>query len=113
MRERNFSRGVISCATTTGCDKRELRVVEPSKRVIVRPSSFAKQILGRRSDEIDQLAVERFLLAEGLRVGHRRRGQVDVASALAHIAAQIGGGFVHDFLVQRVVHLRPAVRRLP
>ena len=88
--------------------KRELhgRAIEARDGAAV---ELGEQILGRRRDEINQLAVERFFFAERFRVGNRRGRQIRIASALADVAAQIRGGFVQDFLVQRVVDLH----RLP
>ncbi len=41
MRSRNFSRPLISCASTTGCARFSF-CVEPSRRVMVRPFSCAR-----------------------------------------------------------------------
>ncbi len=64
-----------------------------------------EQIFGRGGDEIDELAVERFFFAEGFGVGDGGGGEFGVASALADVAAQVGGGIVDDFFAQRVVNL--------
>jgi hypothetical protein len=53
-----------------------------------------QQRSGRWRHHVDQLAVESFLLAEGLRVGHRGGRQVHVPSAAGNVATQVRGRFV-------------------
>src|SRR6185437_7788204 len=64
--------------------------------------------LGRWCNDVDELAFERFPFAEGFSIGDRGDGQRYVAPAARCITAQIRGGFVHDFALERVVNFHGA-----
>ena len=72
----------------------------------MRPAiQLRQQIFLRCSDDIHQLAVQGFFIAESFRVGHRSGSQVRIAAALDRVAAQICSRIVHDFLAQSLVNL--------
>ena len=78
------------------------RAVEAGDRAAI---ELGQKVLRRSGDEIDQLAVESFFFAEGFRIGNSGRRQIRVAPALADVAAQVGVGFIQNFLGESLVHL--------
>ena len=64
-----------------------------------------QQVFFRARDDVHQLAVERFFIAEGSCVGDCRFREIAIAAALDRVAAQVGCGVVHDFLAEGFVDL--------
>ena len=79
-----------------------LRAVKSFDRA---PIELVEEFLGRRNNQIDELAVERFFLGESFRIGHGCLGQRHVAPALAGKASQVSRGIIRDFSPQRFVNL--------
>ena len=112
-REKLLAAGHFTTCTITGCESASCMVdaIEARDRAAIelRDSNCS----GEEAINIDQLAVERFLLAERFRVGHRRRRQLHIASALAHVAAQVRVASLRIFLRERFVNLHRLPRQLP
>src|SRR5262249_43704353 len=67
---------------------------------------LAQKVIGRTSNEVDEIAVERFFLGKRSRLGNRGLRQLWVAAAFPRIAAKECHGIVVDLLSQRFVDLR-------
>ncbi len=66
---------------------------------------LAKEVFGTRGNVVDEMAGERFLLGEGLRLAHGALGTFDVASALGCEGAHEGGSVILDFAIHLIVGL--------
>ncbi len=73
------------------------------------PVEFCEQVFPVGSYQVHELAVESFFFAESFGIGNGSGCKLRVTPPLRDVTAQVGGRFVHDFLVQRLVYLR----RLP
>src|SRR6202041_683839 len=69
------------------------------------PVQLREQIFLGGGHDINELAIQSFLVAKRLGIGDGSGGEFDVAAALAGIAAQIGQRVVDNFLAEGVVNL--------